>query len=167
MKEMPEKKKWNYTQQCFFHDVKVVMATVALFTFAFSFYVNSREREWKLKWGQCHHAQVKAQVRNMLFETRLAQVGNQYERLDKEQFVKMVAKCSDNNVNNVHYVGSSAYYDYFIHDCDCWTHRIMIKSCVPTTISLTEDVTRWISIMSVPTETASKLRHFLDGVDKK
>ena len=167
MKEILEKKKWNYTRQCFFHDAKVVMVTAALFTFAFSFYVNSCEREWKLKWGQCHHAQVDAQVRNMLLEIRLAHVGNQYERLDKEQFVKMVAECSDNKVNNVHYVGSSDNYDYFIHDCDCWTHRVMIKSCVSRTIPQTDDVARWISITSIPAETASKLRLLFDGVDRK
>ena len=146
------------------HDMKVIAGTAILMFCVFSFYVNTRELEWKQRWGECLHYRVEAQQESMFLEICKSREGHLYETQNSSLFIKAVKACSSNQVNNVYYLGTAEGYDYFIHNSDYFTRRIRTISTLngkPTRFPLTDDVSRWISVANIPASAAADLTSFI------
>ena len=166
MKTSIDRNKKIYSLQTFLRDAKIIVGTAIVMVVILSFHVKSREHHWKSRWCDCRQAQSKAELRSMSLEIRKQREGSLYETQTPAKFIESVRTCSSNSVNNVYYVGTSNDYDCFIHNSDVMTRRVRVHSTHhgnDKRFLLTDDVSCWVEVATVPASAASDLAVFLDA----
>ncbi len=165
MKTTIDRNKKIYLLQMFLRDAKIIVGTAIVMVVILSCHVKSREHHWKSRWCDCRQAQSKAELRSMSLEIRKQREGSLYETQTPAKFIESVRTCSSNSVNNVYYVGTSNDYDCFIHNSDVMTRRVRVHSAHQGNdkrFLLTDDVSCWVEVATVPASAASDLAVFLE-----
>ena len=147
-------------------DIKIALCALFIVFVAGSFYVKSQELAWKRKWMELASQKFQAIQKYVPLEIRRSHEGTGFETLEVQPFLESVSTCATNAVNNVFYAGTDNDYDYFVHNSDCWTHRVRVRTQHlngESRIPLTEDVSRWIPVATIPTRAASDLAVFLNN----
>ena len=103
---------------------------------------------------------------NVSLKIRTSWQGALYETCSPSSLVATVESCSNNQVNNVWYIGSADGFDYFIHNSDFMTHRVRVDSArlnEKCKIAVTNNVSKWVAVSRMPYCAAGELSAFLEG----